>query len=217
MRVSLVTRSPPSGHCGYAVGQSFVLEKLGVVAIVASGLLVVGCSTGTTAGVVDGEPTSQSEVGDTASGGGGGAQEIPLPLGTTVILDDGSGGVWEVTLGTPTLNANTVIREENPYNEPPPRGLQYATLPVAVKFLGDDGGTPSFDLDISFVSRAGTTHKGFDVPVVGPTPLSSVGELARDALGEGTLTIAIPTLDVDLGTWRVSSAGVDNPVFFTAQ
>lgn len=186
-----------------------MLEKRGVWAIVASGLLIVGCTSGTPEGVAPGETSSQTEVGD------GGTQQIPLPLGTTVVLDDGSGGVWEVTLGTPTLNANTVIREENPYNEPPPRGLQYAILPVSVKYLGVDGGTPSFDLDISFVSKAGTTHKDFDVPVVGPSPLSRVGELSTDGVGEGNLTIAVPTLDIDLGTWRISSVGVDNPVFFS--
>ena len=187
-------------------------EKLSVVAIIAWGLLMVGCAGSTTSGAAPGDSASQGDAG-----GGAGTQDIPLPIGTTVVVDDGEGGVWEVTLGAPTVNGNTVVREENPYNEPPPRGLQYAIIPVSVTYLGDETGSPSVDLDISFVSKAGTTHKEFDVPVVGPSPLSRVSELSPDGVGEGNLTIAIPTLDLDLGTWRVRSAGVDNPVFFAAQ
>jgi hypothetical protein len=71
--------------------------------------------------------------------------------------------------------------------------------------------------DVAIMAKKHTTHKEFDVPVVGPSPLSRVTELPPDGVGEGNLTIAIPTLDLDLGTWRVSRAGVDNPVFFVAQ
>lgn len=205
-------------------------EKINVLAIVASGLLLIGCSSGTTTIVPNNDAVSEVEVDDvvepdvslsedsaSSSSADLGSRENPLPIGTTVILDDGMGGIWEITLSPPTLEANKLVQDENMFNENPPEGFQYALLPVSAKYLGDDTGTPAWDLEFSFVSKAGTTHKEFDVSVVGPDELSNVNELYKDGVGEGNIVIAIPTLDAELGTWRVSLIWADNPAFFAAQ
>lgn len=205
-------------------------EKINVLAIVASGLLLIGCSSGTTTIVPNNDAVSEVEVDDvvepdvslsedsaSSSSADLGSRENPLPIGTTVILDDGMGGIWEITLSPPTLEANKLVQDENMFNENPPEGFQYALLPVSAKYLGDDTGTPAWDLEFSFVSKAGTTHKEFDVSVVGPDELSNVNELYKDGVGEGNIVIAIPTLDAELGTWRVKATWGDNPAFFAAQ
>ena len=103
------------------------------------------------------------------------------------------------------------------FNEAPPEGLQFAILPVSAKYLGDDTGTPAWDLEFSFVSKAGTTHKVFDVSVVGPDELSNVNELYKGGVGQWNIVIAIPALDAELGTWRVSTTWGGNPAFFAAR
>lgn len=198
--------------------------------VIAVGLLLSACAGGTTTIVPNGNPVAEVEAPEqeipevapveeasTGSSGELGTRENPLPIGTTVILDDGMSGIWEITLSPPTLEANKLVQDENMFNETPPEGLQYALLPVSARYLGDDTGTPAWDLEFTFVSKAGTTHKEFDVSVVGPDELSNVNELYKDGVGKGNIVIAIPTLDAELGTWRVSLVWADNPAFFAAQ
>jgi hypothetical protein len=203
-------------------------KKLSLLGLVLSGLLVVSCASEPTTIVpsngaateIEMEAESDLEVTPpeedaTASSADLGSRENPLPIGTTVILNDGYGGIWEITLLPPTLEANGLVQDENRYNDPAPEGFQFALLPVSAKYLGDETGTPAWDLDFSFVSNAGTTHKQYDVSVVSPDPLSDVNELYKDAIGQGNVVIAIPTLDAELGTWRVDAG--DNTAFFSAK
>jgi hypothetical protein len=199
-----------------------------LLGLVLSGLLVVSCASepativpsNGAATEIEMEAESDLEVTPpeedaTASSADLGSRENPLPIGTTVILNDGYGGIWEITLLPPTLEANGLVQDENRYNDPAPEGFQFALLPVSAKYLGDETGTPAWDLDFSFVSNAGTTHKQYDVSVVSPDPLSDVNELYKDAIGQGNVVIAIPTLDAELGTWRVDAG--DNTAFFSAK
>lgn len=146
-----------------------------------------------------------------------GSRSAPLPIGATVVIDDEMGGVWEVTLLPPTLNANEIVLAENMFNEEPPKGLQYALLPVSATYLGEETGTAAWDLEFAFVSAAGTTHKQFDVAAVGPDELSSVNELYNGGVAEGNIVIAIPSADAESGTWRVSTSWGGAEAFFTAQ
>jgi hypothetical protein len=201
-----------------------------VISVVAVSLLLSACAGGTTTIVPNGDPVAEVEAPEqevlevapaeeapTGSSAELGTRENPLPLGTAVVLDDGMGGVWEITLLPPTLEANQLVQDENMFNGDPPEGFQYALLPVSAKYLGDETGTPAWDLEFAFVSKAGTTHKEFDVSVVGPEPLSGVNELYKDAVGVGNIVVAIPTLDAELGTWRVGTSWSETAAFFTAQ
>lgn len=146
-----------------------------------------------------------------------GTRDNPLPIGTTVEISDGMGAIWEVTLGAPILDASEIVLGENMFNDEPPEGFQYALLPVTAKYMGDDTGTPSWDLNFAFVSAAGTTHKTYDVFVVVPDDLESSNELYPGGIAEGNIGIAIPTSDAELGTWRVSDSFEETNAFFEAQ
>ncbi|WP_158665574.1 hypothetical protein [Pontimonas salivibrio] len=146
-----------------------------------------------------------------------GSRENPLPIGTAVVLDDGMGGVWEVTLLAPDLEANEVVLAENMFNEDPPEGFQYSLLPVVAKYLGEETGTAAWDLDFAYVSAAGTTHKPFDVSVVIPDDLGSLNELYNGGVAEGNIAIAIPSEAPKQGTWRIGTSWGDAAVFFAAQ
>jgi len=208
---------------------------IGVMVLVA---LLAACSTGTTTIVpnadssaegdqqVDEAAQSADEVpADQLEADSGseeisdelGSRENPLPIGTAVVLDDGMGGVWEVSLIAPDLEANDVVLAENMFNEEPPEGFQYALLPVVAKYLGEETGTAAYDLEFAFVSAAGTTHKSFDVYAVGPDELANVNELYKDGVAEGNVVIAIPSGDAELGTWRVTTSWGDTAAFFAAE
>lgn len=146
-----------------------------------------------------------------------GSRSNPLPIGATVVLDDEMGGVWEVTLLPPSLNANELVLAENMFNDEPPEGLQYALLPVSATYLGDETGTAAWDLEFAFVSSSGTTHKQFDVMAVGPNELSNINELYDGGVAEGNIVIAIPSVDAESGTWRVGTSWGSAEAFFSAQ
>lgn len=162
--------------------------------------------------------TGQEELAPSASAEAElGSRDKPVAQGQTVNLDDGMGGLWEVTVGPSLLDANDLVAEENRFNDTPPEGFQYALLPVKAQYLGDETGNPAWDLDFAFVSSSGTTHKEFDVSVVGPNELSNSNELYAGGTAEGNVVIAVPSEDIENGTWRMETSWGDQVVFFEAQ
>jgi len=146
-----------------------------------------------------------------------GSRSNPLALGTSVTIDDGNGGVWEIKLGPSSLQSNEVVRLENQFNSPPPEGLQFASVEVSATYQGRETGNPSWDIDVAFVSAAGTTHKPFDVSVVGPEELSNSNELYEGGTAIGNVFIAVPSEDISKGTWRLSTTWGGQEVFFKAE
>lgn len=164
------------------------------------------------------ERTAEEESDPSASSESDlGSRDQPIPQGQVVSLDDGLNGVWEITVGPSLLNANALVAEENMFNDAPPEGFQYALLPVKATYLGDETGDPGWDLDFAFVSSSGTTHKEFDISVVAPNDLSNSNELYKGGSAEGNIVIAVPSEDIESGTWRVETSWGDQVVFFRAQ
>lgn len=146
-----------------------------------------------------------------------GTRKNPAPMGTTVVFSDNSGDVWEVTLSDPILNAADIVANENMFNDPAPEGFQYAMVGVTAKYVGKETGTPAWDLNISFVSAAGTTHEIGDVSAVIPSSLNDVNELYPDAVGVGNIVIAVPSADVESGNWTISAGYGNKKYFYKAQ
>ncbi|TFD50228.1 DUF4190 domain-containing protein [Cryobacterium frigoriphilum] len=176
---------------------------------------------GTDAGTDDTVPSDDAsdEAVEEPSGDEVGTRGNPAPLGTLVELSDRTGLQYEITLDTSTLNANEQVAAAYEYNDVAPEGLQYAMISVTAVYKGADSGTPSYDLDIEFVSAAGTTHTVNDAYVFGePAPaLSDINDLYPDATGTGNVVIAIPAADAANGTWVVSSFFGDSKFFYSAQ
>ena len=204
-------------------------------AMLLSTSLLAGCSSGTT--TITPNETSQPASTETASATATeepqgeiesesedvgmkdslGSRSEPITLGTSVTIDDGSGGVWDIKLGPSSLQANEVIRLENQFNSPPPEGLQFASVEVSATYQGSETGNPSWDLQVAFISAAGTTHKPFDVSVTGPDELSNSNELYEGGNAIGNVFIAVPSEDITEGTWRLSTTWGGQDVFFTAE
>ena len=162
-------------------------------------------------------PADEAEV-EADSSAKVGTRENPAPIGTTVEITSGGSPNYEVTLGTPTLDATAIIAAENQFNEAAPEGFQYAILPVTVTYVGSETGTPWIDLNIEFVSTAGTTHTEGDNVAVGPSPtFMDINELYPGASGTGNIVIAIPTADAAAGAWAVEPLFFGDTFFFAAQ
>ena len=146
-----------------------------------------------------------------------GTRSNPAPMGTTVVFSDNSGDIWEVTLSDPILNANDIVANENQFNEAPPEGFQYAMVTVTAKYVGKKTGTPAWDLNLSFVTAAGTTHNQGDVSAVIPSSLYDINELYPDAVGVGNVVIAVPSDNVEAGNWTVSAGYGNEKYFYQAQ
>lgn len=159
--------------------------------------------------VEDAEPEAATEVG---------TRENPAPIGTTVQVTSVGAPQYDVTLGAPILDATQIIAAENPFNEAAPAGFQYAVVPVTVTYTGTETGTPWIDLQVQFVSAAGTTHTEADTLAVGPSPtFMEVNELYPGAGGTGSVVIAIPTADAAAGAWTVAPLFSGDTFFFAAQ
>lgn len=146
-----------------------------------------------------------------------GTRENPAKIGQTVTFSEMGEDSWEVTLGKPTLNANKAVAKANQFNDPAPEGMVYAMVPVTVKRLGEEAGTPWVDLSVKFVSAEGTTHTAADTMAVAPDPsFNDINELYKGAKGKGNVVIAVPKKDIKKGTWSVSVM-LGDEVFFKAK
>lgn len=132
-----------------------------------------------------------------------GTRENPSPAGSTIVISDNSGPIWEVTIGAANLNAADIIAAENMFNEPADAGSQYILVPVTFTYVGTTSGTPWLDIDIEYVSAAGTTHT--EEFVVAPNQISDINEMYNGATATGNLVVMAPSTDIELGTWAIST------------
>lgn len=132
-----------------------------------------------------------------------GTRANPAPFGSQVEISDASGPIWQVTIGAANLNAGDAVAAENQFNDPAPEGFVYVLVPVTFTYVGTTTGTPWIDVDIEFVSAAGTTHE--NAYVVIPNPITDVNELYPDASATANLVVLAPATDIEKGAWTVST------------
>ena len=155
------------------------------------------------------KPSAASTIGTRAN---------PASIGSTVDLKSAGAVDWEVTLGAPTLNADALVASANEFNEAPPAGDQYALVPVTVVYKGKNSDSPLVSIIVDFVTADGVTHTSSDTLVVPPDPaFDSIGQLYTGAKATGNVVIAVPSANVDKGTWAVSETFGSSPYFFKAQ
>ena len=201
-------------------GMSIAAVILGPLAL----LVAIIVSFGTiAAGLSDALPPTETKV-ESATGQGSeesepeaapeenavGTRANPAPAGSTVVLSDISGEVYEIEFGVPTLDANAIIKAENMFNDPAEKGFQYVILPVTFTYVGTETGTPWIDTSFAFVSAAGTTHDSSSTFVVAPKPITDINELYPGASASGNFVAMVPSADIEKGTWTVSALFGEN-------
>lgn len=208
------------------MGDKFLFSKI-ALATTASLLFLTGCSSGTTTIRADdtasqSEETEQLQVEDqnarevsepqvteeetqqSSQDSALGSRNTPFDFGQSVTLKDNGVDAWEVQFLGINPDAEDVLLEENMFNDPAPEGFVYAMLEIQYTYLGEDRGTPAFDLDLAFVTAEGTTHKSSDVSVVTPNDVFGINELYNGGSAVGNEAIAIPVDSLETGTWRLS-------------
>ncbi|MFE6967216.1 hypothetical protein ACFVAJ_19190 [Agromyces sp. NPDC057679] len=134
-----------------------------------------------------------------------------MKFGTTVTVDTPEEAVWEVAIGTPTVNVTDQVAEaawENPVPEP---GYVYAAVPVSMKFLGGKTGDPA-ELKFTFRASDGTvSSRAF---VVFDGQLADVVEVPEGTSTMGTVILQVPADKP--GVWGVEHAVLGGPVYFAA-
>lgn len=145
----------------------------------------------------DAEPEPVEETPDE------GTRANPAPAGSIIEISDNSGPIWQVQIGAANLNAADIIAAENMFNDAADAGSQYILVPVTYTYVGTTSGTPWLDVDIEFVSAAGTTHT--DEFVVVPNSYRDINEMYAGASATGNLVVMAPSADIELGTWAIST------------
>jgi len=202
--IALVRKSSGRGKATAAV----VLGPIALlVAIIVSVSTIVGNVTpDVAAGVGTEKPSTQQQADAPAEPEPTlveGTRDNPAAAGTTVEVSDNSGPIWQITIGAANVNAGEVVAGENQFNPAADAGFQYVLVPVTYTYVGAQTGTPWIDVQIEFVSAAGTTHEQ-EFAVI-PTPITDIGELYPDASATGNLLVMAPSADVEKGTWAVST------------
>jgi hypothetical protein len=149
---------------------------------------------------------------------GPGSFDEPFAIGDTVILTDFGTDTWEVTVDAVDLFADSAVLDADEANEPPATGTQYAVMTLTVTKIAGEPTDPWFAIEVEYLSAAGTTHSQFDALVVDPEPsLFAIGEMSEGDTATGTVTIVVPSADVENGRWLVYSYFDSAGFYFSAQ
>ena len=149
---------------------------------------------------------------DQATDGGSdsGSFGNPAPEGSTVVLSNFDQEEWEVTVGEANTDANQLVFDEYEYNDAPPAGSSYVLVPVTVKYIGTESGSPWFDMTIEFVTAEGNTIE--EASALIPNALYDIADLYPGASGTGNMVFIMTPAQFEGGNWAISSF-YEDPVF----
>jgi len=200
--IALVSKT---GGRGMAVAGVILGPIALLVAIVVSISVIAGGITPQVSASSDAKPDTQPQTSAPVEepAAEAGTRTNPASAGSTVQISDNSGPLWNVTVGAATLNANDLVAAENQFNPAADAGTQYVLVPVTFTYVGKQSGTPWIDVDVSFVSAAGTTHDQQFVVV--PTPITDIAEMYEGATATGNLVVMAPSDNIEGGTWAISA------------
>jgi hypothetical protein len=105
---------------------------------------------------------TEEQAADTEEVEGGDATEEPAPAdeGDLALGESARVGDYEVTVTAFTADATDEVLTDNEFNEEPSNGV-YATATFDATYLGDDEGTPGFDLSAALVID-GVQHADYE-------------------------------------------------------
>ena len=146
-------------------------------------------------------------AGETGSDGDLGTRENPAAIGQVLSNDD-----WDVTVNSFNPNASAEIAAENPYNDPPEAGHQYAIANVTFTYKGE-GSEHVSSYPVAFVAEDGNVVREFDRSVVVPNMLT--GEVY--AGGSATGNVALHIQEGQPGVLRIELGYFGDEVFVAVQ
>ncbi|MCJ1709913.1 DUF4190 domain-containing protein [Clavibacter michiganensis subsp. phaseoli] len=174
-------------------------------------------SAGADSGFASPEP-SDGFGDDDATAQPGTSPDDPLPIGTPVTGEGIDGPEWEVTLGTPTLDATAAVLAADPTNEAPAEGMQYAVVPVTATYLGSSTGDPLSELAVGFLAADGSQYSAADSFVQAPAPAftDDADLLEPQGTATGNVVIEIPIDGAEGGLWATAPGTIADAYYFRA-
>jgi energy-coupling factor transporter transmembrane protein EcfT len=162
-----------------------------------------------------GAPADEPATGEQGAPAVGdvGSRENPAPLGSSIELAQLGEPTWNITVGTPTLNADAAVAAENSFSDTAPAGTSFALVPITATYIGEEAAFAAY-VQVGFEAADGTMYNEHDVIAVAPGAIDSISELDPGASVSGNIAIAIPATGVDQGLWVVSS--LDGTKFYFA-
>jgi hypothetical protein len=132
-----------------------------------------------------------------------GTRTNPVPVGTTFQVGDN----WEVTLAATNPDATAAVMAENQFNEIAD-GRAAVMVPITVKYIGTESGTPWLDLSFSFLGASGNSFAtgSDDSCGVIPGDLMDVNEMFPGAASSANECVAVPVSDIPGGAWIVEES-----------
>ncbi|WP_307042463.1 hypothetical protein [Agromyces ramosus] len=159
----------------------------------------------------------EPDSSEPADAGLGLSPDNPAPFGSTVHFrsapDDFLGYGWDVTLGSPTLDATAEVAAGYPYSDLEP-GEQYASVPVTVTNMGSLRATPAVQLKFEYVTSGLQVVEKRWINMEGT--IETLGGVDPEASETGNVVIDIPTADGDRGVWGVRFYMNSQTVYFGA-
>lgn len=140
-----------------------------------------------------------------------GSRENPISTGTGF-----TSGAWGFSLGVTDLDAWPEIEAENMFNEPPPVGWSYITVPVTVSYRGTGSETPWIENYIEFVGSNGVVYTSSSSDAwcgVVPSSYYDVPEMYAGGSATGNVCAVVPTGYIAGGLWRVRGSYSSPAVF----
>lgn len=128
-----------------------------------------------------------------------GSREQPLPFGETAAVSIGeSDPAWLIQLTGFTPDGTSAVMAENPYNEPPADGRQFAIVRIRAEYQGlDEPASLLRDLEFVMVDDSNVTYDFDDTCGVVPDELDTFAEVYAGGVLEGNLCWSVQTEHID--------------------
>lgn len=114
-----------------------------------------------------------------------GTRENPAPFGSTARIGD-----WEVTPVSVDTDAESRVLAANMFNSPADNGFRYVIINVSATYVGEESGSPFWDLSWKLLGNRGNTFDGRCGVI--PDALRDGGETFPGGVVTGNICIAAP-------------------------
>lgn len=128
-----------------------------------------------------------------------GSRQQPLPFGATAAVSIGeSDPAWLVQVAEFTPDGTDAVLAENPFNEPPADGRQFAIVRIRAEYQGVDEPASLFrDLEFVVVDESNVTYDFDDSCGLVPDELDTFAEVYAGGVIEGNLCWSVQTEHID--------------------
>ncbi|HSH58411.1 MAG TPA: hypothetical protein VK988_01995, partial [Acidimicrobiales bacterium] len=146
-----------------------------------------------------------------------GERRNPYAFGDSVVLSRGDQDYWEVRVLDFVADAAEEVAAENPSNEPPAEGRQFALVTIEVTYLGPDEPTNLFgNLEFGAVDDSNVAYDFEDDCGIIPDRIDQYGDLYRGGTVTGNMCWEVRSNSIESLLLTVGATSAAGPPIFMA-